>query len=144
MPRALLDTSDPFAAACRRDEAHDDALPILRGIDDGSLPDAVVLDYVLAETLNGLVTHAGHDAAVDFLDRLEENTRFNVDSLTADAFATGKAPFRRHDTFSLVDACIVAYIQTEGLGYLYAFDDDFDRVDDVVRLDTPTDPYDPN
>lgn len=61
MPRPLLDTSVLFAAAYRRDSAHDDALPILRGIDDGSLPEGVVLDYVLAETLNGLTTHAGHD-----------------------------------------------------------------------------------
>ena len=144
MPRALLDTSVLFAAAYRRDTAHDAALPILQGVDDGSLPEAVVLDYVLAETLNGLTTHAGHDAAVDFLDRIEENTYFHIDSLTADALATGKALFRQHEPFSFVDACIVAYMQTEGLGYLYAFDNDFDAVEDVYRLNTATNPYDPD
>lgn len=143
MPRALIDTTVLFAAAYRRDSAHADVLSILRGLDDGSLPEAVVLDYVLAETLNGLTTHAGHEAAVDLLDRLEENARFHVDSLNADAFATAKALFRRHRPFSFVDACIVAYMQTEGLGYLYAFNDDFDAADDVYRLDTPTNPYDP-
>jgi len=45
MPRALVDTTVLFAAAYRRDGAHDDALPILRGIDTGTLPEAVVLDY---------------------------------------------------------------------------------------------------
>lgn len=144
MPRALIDTSVLFAAVYKRDSAHGDALPVLRGIDDGSLPEAVVLDYVLAETLNGLTTHAGHDAAVDLLDRLEENTRFHIDSLSADALATGKALFRQHEPLSFVDACIVAYMQTEGLGYLYAFDDDFDAVDDVYRLETATNPYDPS
>ena len=144
MPRALLDTTVCFAAAYQRDSAHDEALPILRGIDDGSLPEAVVLDYVLAETLNGLTTHAGHDAAVDFLDRIEENARFHIEFLSADAFATAKAVFRRHRPFSLVDACIVAYMQTEGLGYLYAFDDDFDAAEDIYRLQTATHPYDPN
>ncbi|WP_257298070.1 PIN domain-containing protein [Haloarchaeobius sp. FL176] len=144
MPRALLDTSVLFAAAYRRDSAHDDALPILRGIDDGSLPEGVVLDYVLAETLNGLTTHAGHDAAVDLLDRIEENTRFHIDSLNGDALATGKALFRQQQPLSFVDACLVGYMRTEGLGYLYAFDDDFDAVDEMYRLDTATDPYDPN
>ena len=144
MPRALIDTTVLFAAAYRRDSAHGDALPILRGIDDGSLPEAVVLDYVLAETLNGLTTHAGHDAAVDLLDRLEENARFHIDSLSADAFASGKALFRQHGPLSFVDACIVAYMQTEGLGYLYAFDNDFDAADGVYRLDTATDPYEPS
>lgn len=143
MPRALVDTTVLFAAAYRRDDAHEDAIPILQGIDTADLPEAVVLDYVLGETLNGLTTHAGHDAAVDFLDRLEENARFHIDSLTADAFATAKALFRQYERFSFVDSCIVAYMQTEGLGYLYAFDDDFDAAADIYRLDTATDPYQP-
>lgn len=143
MPRALVDTTVLFAAAYRPDSAHEDALPVLHGVDDGSLPEAVILDYVLAETLNGLVTHAGHDAAVDLLDRIEENSRFRVESLTTDALAAAKALFRRHEPLSFVDACIVAYIRTEGVGYLYALDDDFDAVEDVYRLDTPVDPYQP-
>ncbi|WP_353633196.1 PIN domain-containing protein (plasmid) [Halobacterium sp. NMX12-1] len=144
MPRALIDTTVLFAATYQQDGAHDAALPVLHGIDDGTLPEAVILDYVLAETLNGLTTHADHDAAVDLLDRIEENARFHIDSLTTDALATGKALFRRHGPLSFVDACIVAYMQTEGLGYLYAFDDDFDAVEDVYRLETATNPYDPN
>ncbi|GGL44150.1 PIN domain nuclease [Halarchaeum grantii] len=143
MPRALIDTSVLFAAAYRRDSRHDAALPILQGVDTADLPEAVVLDYVLAETLNGLTTHAGHDAATDFLDRIEENARFHLESLSSDAFATAKALFRQYERFSFVDACIVAYMQTEGLGYLYAFDDDFDATDDVYRLETATNPYQP-
>jgi hypothetical protein len=143
MPRALVDTTVLFAAAYRRDEAHDDARPILMGIDTADLPEAVILDYVLAETLNGLTAHAGHDAAVDFLDRLEENARIHLDFLTSDAFAAAKALFRQYERFSFVDAAVVAYMQAEGLGYLYAFDDDFDAAADVYRLDTATNPYHP-
>jgi len=143
MPRALIDTTVLFAAAYARDSAHEAGLTILQGIDTATLPEAVVLDYVLAETLNGLTTHAGHRSAVDFLDRLEENSRFRIDSLTADTMATAKALFRQHERFSFVDACIVAYMQTDGLGYLYAFDDDFDAAEDVYRLDTATNPYRP-
>ena len=143
MPRALVDTTVLFAAAYRRDGAHEGALPVLRGIDAADLPEAVVLDYVLAETLNGLVTHAGHEAAVDFLGHVEENARFHVDSLTADAFATAKGLFRQYDGFSFVDACVVAYMHAEDLDYLYAFDDDFDAAEDVSRLGTATNPYRP-
>jgi predicted nucleic acid-binding protein len=143
MPRALVDTSVLFGAVYRRDDAHEAALPVLRGVDDGSLPEAVVLDFVLVETLNGLATHAGHDAAVDFLDRIEGNTRFHVDTLSADALATGKALFRRHEPLSFVDTCIVAYMQAAEIPYLYAFDDDFDALD-VTRLGSATNPYDPD
>jgi len=144
MPRALLDTTVLFAAAYRQDSAHADALPILRAVDDGSLPEAVLLDYVLAETLNGLTTHAGHDGAVDMLDRIEENPRFHVESLHSDGFATAKGLFRRYEPLSFVDACLVAYARTSRLDYLYAFDDDFDAADGVVRLDTATNPYEPD
>lgn len=143
MPRALIDTTVLFAAAYKRDSSHDIALPILHGVDNGTLPEAVVLDYVLAETLNGLTTHAGHNAAVDLLDRIEENARFHIDSLTIDAFATGKALFRQHEPLSFVDACIIAYMQTKSLEYVYAFDGDFDGFDDVYRLDTKMNPYAP-
>lgn len=144
MPRALLDTIVLFAAAYRRDSALADALPILRGVDDGSLPEAVVLDSVLAETLDGLATHAGHEAAVDLLDRIEENAGFHVESLIADAFATGKALFGRHGPPPFADPCILAYMRTQGLDHLSTFDDDSDAAGDVYRLDAATNPYDPN
>jgi hypothetical protein len=35
-------------------------------------------------------------------------------------------------------------MQTEGLGSLYVFDDDFDTVEDVCRPDTATNPSDPD
>ena len=119
MPRAVIDTSVLFAASYRRDGSHEDALPILQGVDGQSLPEAVVLDYVLAETLNGLTTHAGHDAAVDFLDRVEENTRFHVETLRSEAQATAKSVFRTHDALSFVDACLVAYLESNELEYIY-------------------------
>lgn len=143
MPRALVDTTVLFAAAYRRDSVHDAALPIVQGVDTADLPEAIILDFVLAETLNGLTTHTSHDAATDFLDRLEENAHFHIEPLSTDAFATAKALFRQYERFSFVDACIVAYMQTKGLGYLYAFDDDFDAAQDVYRLDTATNPYQP-
>ncbi|MEZ3145154.1 PIN domain-containing protein [Halobaculum sp. MBLA0143] len=144
MPRAVVDTTVLFAAAYRRDESHDRALSVMRGFDDGTLPEVIVLDYVLAETINGITTHAGHDAAIDFLDRVESSTRFHLDSPTANCRAKGKALFRQHEPLSFVDACIVAYMETTGLDYLYALDDDFDAVEGVRRLATPANPYDPN
>jgi predicted nucleic acid-binding protein len=143
MPRAVLDTSVLFAAAYRPDSAHDDGIAIVRGIDSGSLPKGVVLDYVLAETLNGLTANAGHDVTIDFLERVEENAQFGIERLDVDAFATAKALFRRHEPLSFVDAAIVAHMQTASLEYLYAFDDDFDAVDTVRRLPAPTNPFTP-
>lgn len=143
MLRALVDTTVLYAAAYRPDQSHDSGLAILHGIDDGTLPEAVVLRFVLAETLNGLTVHAGHDAAVDFLDRLKRSDRVHVESLSTSAFAAAKSQFRRHASLSLVDACLVAYATRIDCQYLYAFDDDFDGIDAITRLDTVTNPYAP-
>jgi predicted nucleic acid-binding protein len=143
MPQAVLDTSVLFAAAYRRDNKHTEGLPILRGIDDGTLPEGIIVEYVLAETLNGLVTHAGHESAVDFLDRLETHSRIHIERFDTQTVSTGKSLFRQYEPLSFVDACLVAYLQTNDLEYLYAFDDDFDMIDNIVRLDTPTNPYKP-
>lgn len=128
----------------RRDAFHDAGLAILRGIDDGSLPEAVVLRFVLAETLNGLTAHAGHEAAVDVLDRLERTERVHVEALSASTFTTATARFRTSPSLSLVDACLVAHAERADHESLYAFDDEFDGVDEVVRLGTATNPYDPD
>jgi len=145
MPRALIDTTVLFAAAYTRDSSHDAALPVLRGIDDGTLPEAVVLDYVLAETLNGLTTAAGHDAAVDLLDRIEENARFHIDSHSTPTPSRRGKPYSANTNPSPSSMPALSRIcKPRGLGYLYAFDDDFDAAKDVYRLDTATNPYDPN
>jgi predicted nucleic acid-binding protein len=66
-----------------------------------------------------------------------------VDSLTGDALATGKALFRQHKPLSFVDGCIVGYMRTADISYLYSLDDDFDAIDDIYRLETSMNLYDP-
>lgn len=144
MATAVLDTTVLYAAADASDERHADALPILRGVDDGSLPEGSVIDYVLGETLNGVVRNISHASAVDYLDRIEANDRFEVSRLTGDAFATGKEVFRRHRGLSLVDGLIVGYLRDRGLEYLYSFDSGFDGIDGVTRLSTPENPFAPD
>lgn len=143
MPVAVLDTTVLYAAADASDARHDDALPILRGVDDGSLPEGTVVDYVLAETMDGLVRNVSHASAVDYLDRLEANDRFEIDRPNADAFATGKGVFRNHGQLSLVDGLVVGYMRARGIEFLYSFDAGFDGVEGVTRLSTAHDPFAP-
>lgn len=143
MAVAVLDTSVLYAAADSSDEWHGLGLEIVRGVDSGSLSNGIVPDFVLAETLNGIVRNLSHGAAVDYLDRLEANERFEIVRLTADAFATGKAAFRRNEQLSLVDGLIVGHMRDRGLGHLYSFDDGFDGVEGVTRLATADNPFSP-
>ncbi|WP_273836638.1 PIN domain-containing protein [Halococcus sp. PRR34] len=139
----LFDSSVLFGAVNARDANHDVALRLVKGVDGGTLPDAVVIESVLAETLNGIHGRVSHEAAVDFLDRLEVNARFHVERSNAEMIASAKALFRTRERLSFVDVLIVAAARTADIEYVYSFDDDFDGIDGVTRLDTPANPYDP-
>jgi predicted nucleic acid-binding protein len=141
MPIALLDTNVLFASASARDDYHDRAQEIVRGIDHGELPDAVVTNYVLTETLNLTGEKLGPGAANEMLDRLIEGTHFEIDHAPKADFNAAQALFRRYEELSFVDSTIAAYMQRKDINYLYSFDDDFDALDGVTRMDTADNPF---
>lgn len=141
MPVALLDTNVLFASASARDDYHDRAQEIVRGIDHGELPDAVVTNYVLTETLNLTGEKLGPGAANGMLDRLIEGTHFEIDHAPKADFNAAQALFRRYEELSFVDSTIAAYMQRKDINYLYSFDDDFDALDGVTRMDTADNPF---
>lgn len=141
MAVALLDTNVLFASASARDEYHDRAREIVRGIDHGELPDAVITDYVVAELLNLSREKLGADAANRLLDRLIEGAHFEIVHSPQVDFNAAQPLFRQHNELSFVDATIAAYLNREGVEYLYSFDDDFDVVEGFTRLETADNPF---
>lgn len=140
MTVALLDTNVFFASASARDEYHDRAREIIGGIDHGDLPEAIVTDYVLAETLNLTREKLGADPASRMLDRIIQGAHFEIVHTPQSDFNAAQPLFRRYDTLSFVDATIAAYMSREDIEYLYSFDDDFDAVSGMTRLETPDHP----
>jgi len=141
MPVALIDTNVLFASASARDDYHNRAREIVRGIDHGDLPDVIVTNYVVAETLNLTGEKLGPDAANQMLDRLIEGAHFEIDHAPKTDFNAAQALFRRYGEISFVDSTIAAYMEREGIEYLYSLDDDFDALDGVTRLDTADNPF---
>lgn len=141
MPVVVLDTNVLFANASSRDTYHGQASKIVRAIDHGDLPDAVVTDYVAAETLNLTREKLGSAIATGMLDRLVEASHFEIVHLPQTDFTAAQALFRKHDALSFVDATIAAYMRREGIEYLYSFDDDLDAVTGVTRLATADNPF---
>ena len=141
MAAALLDTNVLFASASARDAYHDHAREIVHGIDHGDLPEAVVTNYVLAETLNLTREKRGPDAANQLLDRLIEGAHFEIVHAPKADCNAAQALFRRYGGLSLVDATIAAYIGREAIECLYSFGDDFDVIAGITRLDTAENPF---
>lgn len=138
---AGVDTTVLYAAGNRRAHRHEPGLAILSGADEGNLPRLRVSDVVLVETMNGLARDVGHETAVDFLERLQVGSQFELVREPLAVWEHGVDLFTSTDRLSLADAVIVAGLRHETIGYLYSFDDDFDGLDGLTRLATPDDPF---
>lgn len=141
MATAVLDSNVFIAARLENDRHHEGASAIAAGVDGGDLPDGRVPRPVLVEVCNYLQVKAGHDIAVETLDAIQASVDLEVDRAPKTDFDAGKSLFRRYAGLSLTDATIAAYMQRTGIEHLYSFDDDFDAVDGITRLDTASNPF---
>lgn len=143
MTEALIDSNVVYGFRMPRDQWHDPATRIVRSIDDGELPRGRVTNAALSEILSPIQKRAGHDPAVETLEFLERSAGFRVHYLSSSDFVRGRELFRQSAGVELSDAMTVAHMRRTGVKYVYSFDDDFDRFDDITRLTTAVDPFRP-
>lgn len=141
MATALVDSNVLIGSRIVSDQHHDAGHGIITGIDGGDLPSGRIPDDVLSEVLNYLHTRAGNAVAIETLDAIQASVDLEVDGTTKTDFDAGRSLFRRYDDLSFTDAVIVAYMRRTGVDYLYSFDDDFDAVAEITRLNTATNPF---
>jgi len=127
------DTSD--------DVRHERAEDIVYAIDSGELPTSRITNYVLLESLNWIHERQRHDIAVDLHDRLSDSAGFESVHSAQKDYHRAVELFETCEDLSFGDATIVAYMEREGIEYLYSFDDDFDAIDGISRLETAENPF---
>lgn len=140
MASVVVDSNVLLAARLARDQDHERGAAIVGAIDGGELPSAIVLNDVLAETLNYLNERASHKAAVETLDALLESRGFEIVHTTKRDFDVGRSLFRGYDGLSLTDAVIGAFMDHQEIEYVYSFDGGFDELEWLTRLDAPVHP----
>ncbi|MFB6165273.1 MAG: type II toxin-antitoxin system VapC family toxin [Haloarculaceae archaeon] len=123
------------------DTRHERAESIVHAIDGGDLPTARITNYVLLESLNWIHERQRHDIAVDLNNRLADSAGFELVQCAQKDFHRAVELFETAPGLSFGDATIAAYMEREGIEYLYSFDDDFDAVDGITRLETPDNPF---
>lgn len=122
-------------------ERHQRAEDIVYAVDTGELPTARVTNYVLLETLNWIHERQRHDIAVDLRQRLSDSAGFELSFSPQKDFYRAVEFFEMHDSLSFGDATLAAYMDREGIEYLYSFDGDFDEIEWITRLATPDNPF---
>ena len=141
MSVTVVDTSVLIGVADADDEHHDVAMEIVRGMDHDNLPTGRVTNYIVLETLNWIHDRKRHAKAIETYERLNQSAGFEVLHAAQKDFPSAVDLFKTYDGLAFGDATIAAYMQRERIEYLYSFDDDFDTLDGIKRLNTAVDPY---
>jgi predicted nucleic acid-binding protein len=141
MAVAVVDTGVLVGMADADDEHHDTAMEIVRAMDHGDLPTGQVTNYIALETLNWIHNRKRHQKAVETYERLNQSAGFEVLHAAQKDFTSALTLFQTYEGLSFGDATIAAYMEREGIEYLYSFDDDFDAVEGVTRLETADNPF---
>jgi predicted nucleic acid-binding protein len=141
MAVAVVDTGVFVGMADTDDDHHDVAMDSVRGMDYGDLPTGRVTSYSVLETLNWIHTRKHHATAVEMYERLNQSAGFEVLHAAQKDFPRAVEYFETDEGLSFGDATIAAYMEREGIEYLYSFDGDFDELDDITRLETPDNPF---
>ena len=120
---------------------HERAEDIVYAIDRGDLPTARITNYVLMESLNWIHERQRHDIAVDLRNRLSSSAGFELVHSAQKDFHRAVDLFETHEGLAFGDVTIAAYMEREDIEYLYSFDDDFDMIESITRLETPDNPF---
>jgi predicted nucleic acid-binding protein len=140
---AVCDTTVLYAAGNRNAQRHETGFAIVVAADSGDLPVLRIPGAVLIETMNGLTRDVGHETAVELLQRLHAGSQFDLIREPKTVWERALDLFRQVVRLSLADALIVAGMCHHDIEYCYTFDDDFDGFNDVNRLATADNPFEP-
>ncbi|PSQ52555.1 VapC toxin family PIN domain ribonuclease [Halobacteriales archaeon SW_8_65_20] len=141
MPATVIDSNVLIDYKDTGGDRHERAETLVRGFDSSTLPTARVTNYVLLETLNWIHERRRHDIALDLQHRLTDSAGFELINAAQKDFHRAVELFETYETLAFGDATIAAYMERTDLEYLYSFDDDFDQLNWITRLDTAENPF---
>lgn len=120
----FVDSSFWIGYGMPADNRHAEAVAVF---DAHAASPLVTSNLVRGETWTFLRRRSGHDAAIDFLDRLEEAPRVEVVRISSDLEDEAVSWLRRHDEreYSFVDATSFALMRSLRIREAFAFDGDF-------------------
>lgn len=140
---AVVDTNLLYAWRNKNDDHHTTGKNVVDAASDGDLPKVHIPFVFFQETTKHIHNELGYHEAISTMDTLVTDPQFSIIPLTEDDLRRGRAIFRRNDDLELPDSIAVAYMRREQLEYIYSVDDDFDRFDDITRLNSALNPHSP-
>jgi len=125
----FVDTNALVAVFNEDDARHDEAVAVLDGIQNGTLPYGPVFTsrYVLSETATTILVGIGHREAVEALRTVRESSTVNlldVGPVVFDRTATQFEQYSDH-SISFIDHMNAILADEYDISHVFAFDEDF-------------------
>ena len=140
---AVIDSNLLYAWRNENDELHQQGDDIVDAASNQRLPKLHIPHVFFQETTKHVHNELDYDEAITTMDTLLRDPQFSIIPLKDGDLRRGRALFRQHDELELPDAIAVAYMRRTQIEYIYSDDDDFDRFDDLSRLNTAFNPQSP-
>lgn len=137
---AVVDSNILYGWRNANDEHHDVAKSIIDASKQERFPTVHIPHVFYLETIKHVQNELGYNEALETIEMIRDAPQLSVVGLRDQDYNLGKALFRLHKELELPDAIAVAYMRRENLEYIYSLDADFDRFDDVTRLNSATTP----
>jgi predicted nucleic acid-binding protein len=141
MQAAVVDANVVFAERSRNDSFHEPARAIFDAAEAGDLPLLQIPTQNVMEAVAGIQKRASWATAVETFQYLARSEHFEIVHPTEADQADGQVIFMQNQGVELADAVTVAYMNRTGTEYVYSFDDDFDRFENLTRLNAPENPF---
>ena len=123
METIFVDTSGWFALLSSQDEHHKEIKNYLR---ENKLP-FVTTNYVVAETVNLLMSRKNHFLAITFLEKIEQSPRVSVHHISPSQHQETIQFFKQHsdEEFSFIDCASFVVMKNLNCWKALAFDHHF-------------------
>lgn len=137
---AVVDSNILYGWRNANDEHHDVGKSIIDASKQERFPTLRIPHVFYLEAIKHVHDELGYTETLETIEMIRDAPQLSVIGLRDQDYNLGTALFRLHSGLELPDAIVVAYMRREGLEYVYSIDDDFDRFDDVTRLNAAVTP----
>ena len=123
-----------IGAKLKRDQWHDESIPIINKFLNKEINIVYVTDYIVLESVNFLLRKAGFEVASETLNLFRIHERIKIINVDGGLFERSCEIFTKYSGLSITDASIIAAMEKVGTKKLYSFDGGFDKIKWVERM----------
>jgi hypothetical protein len=131
----LVDSCVWIASKRVKDVFHEKAREVVKRIVSGEVGKVLVTDYIIDEVVTFLKVRDGVGPAKEALEDLLKSELIEIVFIDSLHFEKATEVFKKYENLSFTDATSVVILREKKLDGIISFDEDFDEVKDIKRVE---------